>query len=317
MAVRVFTAEESLAAAKTDVTKVLIIVQKKTRKEYSGTEFLNAYWNIAGLNRKEGWFTLEDIELSDGMADPENTDDIRNKFEGTRLQLQTKTSLCGAFGEFLNLLNAQWVAQVKELGESGAIDLEGKKIHELLQTTLSKKNKNSPGGAIEDPVIRFGVDFGNFPATHPNKALRGQPKTQFYDARTEYLDEAGRVQYKLATIINDDGEEEFVNTKNVHKFVTSGSRIVRMRLSLPSVVVSASWVSLPITANRVILMPGEEGGFTDDDYTPQTTAILKAAFVQPVQLAPEVKIPIEDRVEVITISAPSDEIDFEDVLANL
>lgn len=284
MSIKVFTADVALAAAKADITKVLSIEKKKNSKAYRGTEFLNAYWTFGADVKKEGWFSFENVELTDGIADPANKEDRRNEFEGTRLQLQTTLSRAGQIGEFLSLLNPQWRKQVEDLGSSNVIDLDGRKIHDLLQLTLSKKNENNPGGKIDDPIIRFQIDFATFPQKYPHAFLRGLPRTQFYDARTEYKDEQGRVQYKLATITKDDGTEEPITEKNVHLFVTKGSKIVKGRLMMPSVPVSQSWVSLPMVANRIVLMPGTGGGFTDDDFGPNDIATIKSALTT--QLSP-------------------------------
>lgn len=270
--IKVFFDSEVNAAAKADVTKVLTIEKKKKSTTYKGTEFLNAYLNVGAFVKKEPWFTVRNVELTDGIADPNNKDDKRNEFEGTRLQLQTTVSKCGEFGQFLVTMNPQWRKQITDMGAANQIDLEGKKIHDLLQTNLSKKNEKNPGGVIEDPIIRFQIDFAPFPQKYPHSFLRGQPKTQFFDARTEYKDEQGRTQYKLATIEVDDGaggtKEEPVTDKNVHLFVTKGSVIVSARINAPSVPVSSSWVSWPFLATRVVLMPGGAGGFSDEDEMP-------------------------------------------------
>jgi len=278
--IKVFTAEEALAAAKADVSKVLTIEKKKVSKLYKGTEFLNAQWNIGASVKKEGWYNIEDVELTDGIADPANKDDKRNEFDGIRLHLQTTLSRCGPFGEFLMTLNPQWRKQVTDMGNNNVIDIEGRKIHDLLQLNLSRKNEKNPGGKIEDPIIRFQVEFYPFPAKYPHSFLRGLPKTQFFDARTEYKDEKGVTQYKIATVTRDDGSEEPITEANVHKFVTAGSKIVKARLMMHSVPVSSSWVSLPIIANRVVLMPGGAGGFSDDEDCVTATASVKAALTQ-------------------------------------
>jgi hypothetical protein len=85
MSIRVFTAEEAEAAANANASKVLVIEKKKDEKAYKGTTFQNAFFNIGTDAKKEGWFSIEDVELSNGVADPDVKDDKRNEFEGTRL----------------------------------------------------------------------------------------------------------------------------------------------------------------------------------------------------------------------------------------
>jgi hypothetical protein len=74
-------------------------------------------------------------------------------------------------------LNPEFAKIVKAKGDSNEIDLEGKKIHGLIQDRLSKKNPKNPNGIIEDPIIRFKIDFDTFPQKYKHKFLVGQPRT--------------------------------------------------------------------------------------------------------------------------------------------
>jgi len=279
--IKVFTAEQALEALNADPTKVLVLEKKKDDKMYKGTRFLNAYFNIGTDMKKEGWFNVEDIELSCGIADPNGPKNSKNEFESTRLQLETTVSRAGEFGQFLLGLDAQWRAQVAQQAATGVIDMEGKKVHGLVRSSLSKKNEKNPGGVIEDPVIGFKIDFNQFPALYRHKFLRGLPRTQFFDYSTRYIDEHGREQFKVAMVENDSGELEPVTAKNVHKFVTEGSILRKGRVMMPSEAESSSWVSFPIVINRAVIEQGGAGGFSDDaPVTPGATANVRAALAQ-------------------------------------
>lgn len=277
MSVKVFTAEEALAAANADVSKILSFEKKKEDKAYKGTRFLNVYVTIGAEVRKEPWFSVENIPLSVGVADPENAQDKRNEFESTRLQLETTLSRAGPFGQFLKKLDPEYRKIIAEKSSDGSINISNRKIHGLLQTHLSEENPKNPGAEMDDPAIRFKIDFGSFPQMYKHKFLIGQPRTQIFDYRTRYVDENGREQFKAATIVNDNGEEEPVTSKNLHKFVTRGSILHKGRVMMPSLAISSNWVSIPIIINRAVIEPGGEDGFSDDG--PVNAAAVKSAIV--------------------------------------
>jgi len=303
MSVKVFTAEEALAAINADPSKVLAIEKKKETKAYKGTTFLNAFYNIDG-SKKEGWFSIENVPLTCGVADPEDLNDKRNEFEGTRLQLQTSVSKAGAFGEFLFKLNTVFKQNVETLAANGTISLDKKEIHGLVQTHYSASHPEKPNEPMDDGVVRFKIDFDTFPAMYKHKFLRGQPRTQFLDYSTRYIDAEGREQFKVAMVENDDGEMEPVTTKNLHKFVTKGSIIRRGRIMMPSVPVSKSYVSLPIVCNRMIIETGADDGFSDDAPVVNTNTNVKAALAPTTtQTTPTVQTaqtPVEEAPAAVT-----------------
>jgi hypothetical protein len=308
MSVKVFTAEEALAAINADPSKVQVIEKKKETKAYKGTTFLNAFYNIDGT-KKQGWFSIEDVPLTIGVADPEDLNDKRNEFEGTRLQLQTSVSKAGPFGEFLVKLDPVFKQNVETLAANGTINLDKKEIHGLVQTHYSANHPEKPNEPMDDGIVRFKLDFDTFPATYPHKFLRGQPKTQFFDYSTRYVDENGREQFKIAMVENDAGDMEPVTSKNLHKFATKGSIIRRGRIMMPSVPVSKGYVSHPIVCNRVILETGAEDGFSDDA-PPATNANVKAAFVpKPTQTTPTATATTSVETEAPTANVNQAEID--------
>lgn len=225
--------------------------------------FLNAFFNIGDYNKKEGWFSVEDIPLTYGIDDPAAISD-KKKFESIRLQLSTTVSLAGTWGEFLVALEKDWKKESTRITESEDIGYDGQKIHPLMQYKLSMKHAEKPGAPIGDPIIRFKIDFGKFPQRYKYKFLVGQPRTQIYDYRTRQVDEKGRETFKLATVTNEDGVEELVNASNIHLFVTSKSILRKGRVMIPSAALSSNWLSMPMVINRAIIEPGPDEGFSDE-----------------------------------------------------
>jgi hypothetical protein len=241
--------------------------------------------------------------LTCGVADPEDLNDKRNEFEGTRLQHQTSVSKAGAFGEFLSKLNPIFKQNVETLAANGTISLDKKEIHGLVQTHYSASHPEKPNEPMEDGVVRFKIDFDTFPGMYKHKFLRGQPRTQFFDYSTRYIDADGREQFKVAMVENDDGEMEPVTTKNLHKFVTKGSIIRRGRIMMPSVPVSKSYVSLPIVCNRIILETGADDGFSDDAPVVNTNTNVKAALAPTpaaTQTTPTAPVTVEEAPAAVT-----------------
>lgn len=278
MSLKVFTVEEELLPAlKAAPSTTMMIEKKKNEKEYKGTVFLDTRFNIGSFKKKEGWFSFRDVELSSDIADPEDTEDKRNAFEKTRLNVTTTVSRSGDLGEAMMILQTEWKKWVEKAIADKVIDAEGKKVHDLVQMTYSKKNKEKGGQRIEDPYISFKIDFDPFPQKYPHKFLVGQPKTQFFDARTKFTDAKGNEQYKPAMVVNDEGNEELVNVKNIHKFITRGSKIVKGKFMMQSVAISAGWISMPMTLVHAVVMPGLNDGFSDDVAPVNSTNTIRDA----------------------------------------
>lgn len=289
MSIRVFSTDELLAAINADPAKFLNVEKKKEDKAYKGTKFLNATVNVGTDVKKELWVKLENVPLGRGIADPEDENDKRNEFEGTRLQLETTVGRAGKFGQFMLKYDGVWKTKAAALIADGTIKADGRKVHELVQTKLSENNKTNPGGALEDPIIRLPLDFAPFPQKYYHKFLAGQPRTQIFDARTKYVDEQGRTQYKLAVVKNAAGQDELVTDKNVHKFITNNSTLVEGRFMIPSISVSQQWISMPGTVCRCVIEPGVDSGFSDEAPVAVANAPGAApavAAVQPATAAP-------------------------------
>ncbi len=266
MSLKPFDAKDALISIQKNPKSVWMIEAKKEKpgaKKYK-CAFLNVFFNIGNLKKKEGWFNIKDVILTTGVADPKNVADPRNQYDSTRRNLQTTVSNSGDIGQFILASNTPFLERIDELIAEGTIEKGKRDIHQLAQTHVSNEstNKEARGQPIEDPIIRFKIDWGLFPDGYKS-FLAGQTKSQFYDYRTKYTDEDGRTQYKLATIVVD-GMEVLVNDDNLHLFVTKGSIIREGRIMIQSLSVSAGWISCPMTINRAVIEPGPPEGFSDD-----------------------------------------------------
>ncbi len=307
MSLKVITAEEALATIKANPGKVLVVKEKPGEKKTykGGAKFLDAHYHIGSTVNKDGWFSFKDVQLTDGIADPANKADSRTEFEPMRLQLQSTVKNAGDFGEFLNLLNKDWTACVDKLAESGVISLKGKQIHGIVQDKYSDQHKTNPGGDIEDPIVRFKVDFGLYPATYPHKWLQGKPKTTFFDYNTRYIDENKREQFKPAKVKDPKtGLEVPVTAENVHLFATKGSWIRCGRVNISSVADTKSWISMPIAINKVVIEQGEPEGFSDEvvvDVREALAATVPATVPAPIAPGEQPKAQLK----------PADDVDLE------
>ena len=291
---QVIPVNTAITALKSSPKTFLKIVKKGTgvQKEYKGASFYDIkltagdkYKNVEGwinigeydvlkkINAPDGTQTTELVKCGTpiditGMADPQDSADPRNREVSMREQISTTVSKSGTTGEFLSLLDPVWHESADQFVKSGAIILGDKRhIKELLQTKISIDAKTNGGQAIDDPIIRFKVAFGNYPAKHPNATLRNTPKFVLLDGRTEYVENNVR-KYKPAVLLEEreDGtvEEVPIDTNNVHKFITSGSKLLRGRISMTSACRSATCLSLPMMITRAVIIPGASGTFSDD-----------------------------------------------------
>jgi hypothetical protein len=301
--IKVFTATEALAAVEVPNTRAFTIVKKKEDKVYKGTRFLNVFWSIGREVKKEGWFRAgldknndklnEPIILSVGVADPADAGDKRNDFKGTRMVLQTTVSRSGDMGKFLLALNPQWKAAVDDLVKDGTIVIGTRKIHDMVQTHVAESNEKAAGEVIEDPIIRFKIDFGLYPSTYRPAFLAGRPRTVIEDYRTAYIDSKGIERYHPAMVEDPvTGKPVPVNEDNLHLFLTEGTIVHSYRVSMPSASISREWVSMPMTMAHIVATPGAPGGFSDEvaatpHRAPVVTPTVDGADNAPVVATPE------------------------------
>lgn len=267
--IKVFDAPTALKSIEEKGSSIITIERKKGKddKTYSGVRFLNLGFNIGTELKKQGWFSIKDVVITRGPADPEDKNDPRNEYitpTTTQNKLQTSCSNSGPFGEFLLKLNDVWLEKVAEMKARKDIP-STKKIFELVQARVSENAKENAEEPIEDPIIRFKVDFDKFSDKYPHAFLRGQPKTQFFDYSTRYIDDKGFEKFMPAVIVNENGEEEPVSNANLHKFVKTGAIIRKGRINISSVAVSGPGVSMPMMLTTAVIEQAPDSGFDDED----------------------------------------------------
>lgn len=265
MSYLVFKASDALTAIKNDPEGVWIIEKKKKdpTKQYK-CSYVDVWFTIGNFKHKQGWFSFKNFVLSIGVADKNDLKDPRNKYAGTRSQLQSSLSKSGDLGQFIMKSNPQWARLFELRKADGTISVGPKRsFHPLLQTHISEECENTEmrGKELDDPIVRLKIDWIPFPESFPG-FLAKQPRTRFYDYRKSYVDDEGETQYELAKV-KVNGEEVFVNDDNLHLFATKGSIIHDGTVLIQSVVSSQSWVSIPITVCKVVMEPGPDEGFVE------------------------------------------------------
>ncbi len=318
--IKVFTGEEALAAIRTAPQRVFTIRKRQGEaKTYKGgAYFLDSKFNIQpDMDSKpismDGWFSIRNVMLTRDIADPSNKDDKRNEFEGSRLVVQSTVSRLRAFGEFLRELHPVWISTIESLVEDKTIKMGQRAIHGIICDSYGPDHKTKANEPIEDPLVNFKLNFNICSPQHPNKLLAGKPNTEIYDYNTEYVDENGITQYKLAMVEDDDGNMVPVNDKNVHKFVTNNSEVMRGRIHISSCCVSASWISLSMMANKLVIKPGCTAGFSDELPNDDQMKALKETLKAPAVPAVE---PVVEAVQAAP-AEPSNDADVDDILNNI
>lgn len=267
--IKVFTAEEALAAVQEQGDNVLSIIKKKdTKPGKGGSFFLNVkFHGIAGVPKADGWFSVKDWPIS-AVQDPSKK---RAGSEDIKPQISVKISQAGAFGQFMMALQPIWRAKIQKLIDAKEIVLGRRLVHDLVQLTISEKAEENAGEPLDDPILRIKMADREekFPATYPITILQNKPKTEVMDFRTG-VERDGVTTYGPAMIIDENGREVPVSFANMHKFITPGSYLRRGRISVTSVAVSEYWISVQMTINKAVIEPGGAGGFDDGFDAPVT-----------------------------------------------
>lgn len=259
-----------------NVMTIRVKTDPKTKKpiEYQGTTFMTITFNING-STNDGWFSItQDIPLAKGIADPADANDKRNRFAGTRLNLEMKFSEAGKFGRLIDMFNTIWLMWVDDLIAEKVIVRGSRKIHELMQYRYGEDHPEHPNEPLADPAIRLRIESNNFSPKYKHKFLAGKPKTVFLDYTTAEIAPNGAVVYREAVV---DGTPVTVN--NMHKFIINGSVLkAGSRIMMPSASRSQLWISLPISINKMIIERHPEVvGFSDDPPAPIEEVIAAAA----------------------------------------
>lgn len=293
---------------------------------------MDGKFTIGNKPPSEGWFNIQDVVLSRTVADPNDPTDKRNENNQDgkiNLQLDTRVSKAGDYGQFIHEFNPIWHAEVERCVTAKTIVKGNRRVVDLLQLNMSADNKYEPGAKIEDPIMRFKIDFSEFSVRHPNKMLRGKPKTQFFDFDTEYLDERGVKQYLPATVADPiSGEQVPVNTNNIHLFATEGSIIRSGRIMMTGVAVTKNFISMPATAQRIVLERAVDAGFSDEPEPVAANAAMRAhapaavapgggPIIAPVVVVPPVVVPPVNEHDAAAEPAADADADLEGIIGDL
>jgi len=269
-AVSTITVEKALASAKKSPNSTIAVTQKEGKPQTgSAATFYDIKWKIDGVPT-DGWIRFEDVLLPQGMSDPADAEDIRNKYlPKSRMNVSTTVSKAGVLGEYLSLMNGEWKSLVESIAKTndnpeGWLVLGKRDVHELVSTVTGEQSKKGQGIPIADPDIRMQIKLENYSPKHPIASLRGQPITviQDYDKPRITINAKGLevITYENATV---DGQP--ITEANIHKFITDGSIIKKGRIHLGTCCRSAAWLSIPIIASRLVIQKGNPGGFDDDE----------------------------------------------------
>ena len=288
--IKVIPVQEPLKDLKNNKT-ILTLKRKSKPKSFGGCEFVDAKFNIGDYGSREGWFSATDFPVA-AMADAKNKEDPRNKYPGMRLQLQTNKSQCGDLGEFLLLLNAQYLHAVSEFEQLNKMRFEKKTVCPLLQTHFAGTNVEKANQPMEDPPIRFKIDFKPYPAKHPHAFLANLPKTQIFDFNKPIISAEGKVDYAPATI-EIDGKDVPVDESNVDKFIKAGCIVKYIRFSMPNLAISQSFIALTMTANKLIIQQGAENGFDEPELESLSDAFAKKETKNEIVNEPANEVPQE------------------------
>jgi hypothetical protein len=284
MSVKLHTGTAALTAV-TNWPESVLSVQplgagKKKPSLGDSPQFFNLKWNITGKTEmSEGWFKFENARMHRGITPKDKAEGSEAKFEQMRLSLRLKVSQLGDFGKFLMLAEPEWQKLVERLNKEGHIAFNHKQdVHPIVYLTFTDKHKNEElrGKPNPDPTVKIKIDFTKYSDKWaPPPMIKGTQKTQIFDATKPYTDKSGKTQYKVATVVGEDGKEEEVNANNLHKMLTSGSMVSGL-IHLPAGVVSASWVSAPMYVAKLYVAPGSDEGFDDDIAVPGAPIVPKA-----------------------------------------
>jgi hypothetical protein len=256
------TASELLAAINDHPTTVINyqFPKEDAKKKIGATaQFVNLTFNLGG-NKKSvpGFFSFRDAQLSRGVTDPNNINpESQEHHVSVRLMARFKVSQIGDYGKALIALEPIHTANFNRLVAEGKI-IKGKKqdLHSLIQTHYPEdcKDKEKANKAIEDPLVKLKISFDKYSEKHPTKALQGRVKTVILDASKKFTDPTGKQSFEEATI---DGEK--LNADNVHLFLNKGAVVKYGVINIASLVGSAGWWSVPITAHTLLVQTGTAG----------------------------------------------------------
>jgi hypothetical protein len=262
---KVFTLEEQMTAANSP-HEILSIERKKKDKPNKGdVVYLDHSINMTAP-KQDPWFTIRDVPI---RSPPDHADasNKQNKVNtAVKGQLGTTLKGLGKSGPLFKKISREYVAKQQKMIDDGLVFTENPKVlsHFMSEKRVPISQENPTGKRLyEDELFSLSVEWDKF---HPStffEHLKDKPKCTFHDYRKPYVDDKGKTQYALATVLGDDGKEQQLNWQNWHLFITRGSIIRIGRVYIKSPTVSKMGQSMPFCLNYAVIEPGGIVGFDD------------------------------------------------------
>jgi len=225
----------------------------------------------------------EPIFLTKTTVNPDNKEKDYRAREGYSPCIDTTVGKSGVFGRCMDELDKEWHRQMALMKENKLLISAMPKgmVRNLVTRIYSEEcpSDDLKGTAREDPTYNYSIDFSNWPDKYPRAILRGQPKTLIYDYSKSYIDEKGVKQYKLATIVNENGEDELLNNKNVYQFLRYGAKVRIGRFFLDSANQSGQGIAWTRLATKLVVEPAPAEGFGDETATDENNEGAAADLV--------------------------------------
>lgn len=261
------------------------IEKPRNSAKYQGSTFHPIKFNFPnGSATHDGWFSFKDVPIS-FVPKPLELKDGQTQFGNTnpdRLTLSLRISECGALGEFFEYIDGYWRTAVKKAQDEKKL-LAGtrdnpKPIKSFITRYYSEKHKTKPNQPMDDPIVSLRIEFDKFSPNYPVIGLRNRQKTVIYDASTAFLNKEGKVEYKEAVYVDEDGVERPVTAKTFGKWVSPGDKIVSGKFQLNTACYSSMSISAPVCLRELVILPNSGiVTFADDDeeISPEIQKILE------------------------------------------
>jgi hypothetical protein len=294
--------EELIAACdediKNDALTVCEIRPNEKGKFQAGTEYypyntiINGHkYSVLSVNGTLSDDPTQLVTITDGLPDPNNPKDAErikqntNERTGARkYEFGTNVKHAGVLGQAFLKLNRIFEAKIKSLNkdpkykfQAGRKGEEGvmRQLKGFLTTHYGDKAKDETLHNTERhddfKIIKFRVNPFELYDKPLNGCKVGDPKTAIYDYDTMTVEADGTKKFKHAQV---NGEP--LSPDNIHEFIRGGSIIHKARLRFNCVVKSASWVSIVIEVDTMVIQ-SRRGNFVyeDDIATASVPAVLK------------------------------------------
>lgn len=258
---------------KTDLSGLLKL--SANRPPVNGVTYVDLWWSMKNADGKRGlgqftMFMKEGVPIRNIPRKGDPNDD-RADNEGKRLAWAFGASKAGKFGQAMVLIGKAYqqdaermIAEYKKAGKEATpamAQVRSSDIIECVKTKYSKKHLEKPLEPLEDQMIPFKFDFGNFPDKHPY-GTAGQPKFELYDARTKKPNVEGKsfASYQKATIerVQPDGSvaHEPINADNIHEFITRGSKVILQKSVMNGASASMFGLAMKHIVWKAVVLPG-------------------------------------------------------------